>query len=120
MCGGAIISDFVAPASRSSTRLTADLLWGSAAAGLNKKKNRGSYHSKPLRSAPINHLEDDFEADFQDFKDHSDDEDELDVKKQFAFSASKSSGFKGNGESSCGFISACLIRRRCLLLGCSI
>lgn len=90
-----MISDFVAPASRSSTRLTADLLWGSAAAGLNKKKNRGSYHSKPLRSPPIIHLEDDFEADFQDFKDHSDDEDELDVKKQFAFSASKSSGFKG-------------------------
>ncbi|KAH6773339.1 hypothetical protein C2S51_011743 [Perilla frutescens var. frutescens] len=95
MCGGAIISDFVAPASRSSTRLTADLLWGSAAAGLNKKKNRGSYHSKPLRSAPIIALEDDFEADFQEFKDHSDDEDVIDVIKPFAFSASKSSGLKG-------------------------
>ncbi|KAH6790041.1 hypothetical protein C2S51_005047 [Perilla frutescens var. frutescens] len=95
MCGGAIISDFVAPASRSSTRLTANLLWGSAAAGLNNKKNRGNYHSKPLRSAPIIALEDDFEADFQEFKVHSDDEDVIDVIKPFAFSASKTSGLKG-------------------------
>ncbi|XP_042051831.1 ethylene-responsive transcription factor RAP2-2-like [Salvia splendens] len=95
MCGGAIISDFVAPASRSSARLTADLLWGSAVAGLDRKKNRGSYRSKHMRSALIVDLEDDFEADFQEFKDHSDSEDEIGAKKPFAFSASKSSGSKG-------------------------
>lgn len=100
MCGGAIISDIVAPASRSSTRLTADLLWGSAVAGLNKK-NHGSYRSMPLRSAPIIDLEDDFEADFQEFKDHSDNEDEIGAKNPFAFSASKSSVTKkGEGDSS--------------------
>ncbi|XP_042056585.1 ethylene-responsive transcription factor RAP2-12-like [Salvia splendens] len=95
MCGGAIISDFVAPASRSSARLTADLLWGSAVAGLDRKQNRGSYRSKHMRSAPIVDLEDDFEADFQEFKDHSDIEDKIGAKKPFAFSASKSSGSKG-------------------------
>ncbi|KAG6382807.1 hypothetical protein SASPL_157484 [Salvia splendens] len=95
MCGGAIISDFVAPASRSSARLTADLLWGSAVAGLDRKKNRGSYRSKHMRSALIVDLEDDFEADFQEFKDHSDSEDEIGAKKPFAFTASKSSGSKG-------------------------
>nr|AWN09491.1 ethylene-responsive transcription factor RAP2-12-like protein [Salvia miltiorrhiza] len=96
MCGGAIISDIVAPASRSSTRLTADLLWGSAVAGLSRRKIQGSYrHSKQLRSAPIIDLEDDFEADFQEFKDHSDNEDETGAKKAFAFSAAKSSSLKG-------------------------
>ncbi|KAI3455668.1 hypothetical protein Pfo_012331 [Paulownia fortunei] len=95
MCGGAIISDYKPPASRSSRRLTADLLWGSASADLNKKKNPRNYRSKPLRSEPIIDLDDDFEADFQDFKDYSDDEGEIDVKKPFAFSASKNSGFKG-------------------------
>ncbi|KAL3825067.1 hypothetical protein ACJIZ3_021096 [Penstemon smallii] len=95
MCGGAIISDLLAPESRSSRRLTADLLWGSGAAGL-KKKNLWNYHSKPLRSEPIVDLDDDFEADFQDFKDLSDDEGEIDVKKPFGFSATKNSTFKGS------------------------
>ncbi|KAL8458773.1 hypothetical protein ACS0TY_036326 [Phlomoides rotata] len=94
MCGGAIISDLIAPASRSSRRLTADLLWGSAAADLNKK-SRGSYQAKPMRSAPIIDLDDDFEADFQDFKDHSEEEDEIEAKKTFAFGASKKSSFQG-------------------------
>ena len=48
---------------------------------------------------PIIALEDDFEADFQEFQDHSDDEDEIDVKKSFAFSGSKSSGLKDSTES---------------------
>ncbi|KAK4479196.1 hypothetical protein RD792_014707 [Penstemon davidsonii] len=95
MCGGAIISDLLAPEGRPSRRLTADLLWGSGAAGL-KKKNLWNYHSKPLRSEPIVDLDDDFEADFQDFKDLSDDEGEIDVKKPFGFSATKKSTFKGN------------------------
>ncbi|MCD7465658.1 hypothetical protein HAX54_001691 [Datura stramonium] len=85
MCGGAIISDYIAP-SRTSRRLTAELLWGRA--DLSKKqKNPSNYHSKHLRSEVV----DDFEADFQDFKELSDDEDvDVDVKP-FAFSASKQS-----------------------------
>jgi EREBP-like factor len=86
MCGGAIISDIIAPAR--SRRLTdADFLWPSDA---KKKKNPSNYFSKPLRSEIVD-LGDNFEADFQEFKDHSDDEDENDdVVKPFAFSASKS------------------------------
>ncbi|KAK4480794.1 hypothetical protein RD792_011645 [Penstemon davidsonii] len=84
MCGGAIISDLLQPASRSSRRLTADLLWGSGI-----KKN---YHAKPIRSESIV----DFEADFKDFKDFADDEEEIDVKSSFYFSASKKSGSKGS------------------------
>ncbi|GER53614.1 ethylene responsive factor [Striga asiatica] len=94
MCGGAIISDFISPAGRSSRRLTAELLWGSGCADLSKKKNPGSYRSKPRRSEPVVDLDDDFEADFQDFKEYSDDEGEVDVKKPFSFSASKSSAVK--------------------------
>ncbi|KAL2457364.1 Ethylene-responsive transcription factor Related to AP22-12 [Forsythia ovata] len=97
MCGGAIISDFSAP-NRSSRRLTADLLWGSGG-GVNlingKKTVSGNYHSKPLRSKPVVDIDDDFEADFQDFKDHSDDEVVIDVKP-FAFSASKNSSLRGS------------------------
>ncbi|KAH0679145.1 hypothetical protein KY284_020230 [Solanum tuberosum] len=85
MCGGSIISDYIDP-SRTSRRLTAELLWGRF--DLSKKqKNPNNYHSKHLRSEVV----DDFEADFQDFKELSDDEDvEVDVKP-FAFSASKHS-----------------------------
>ncbi|CAA0821175.1 Ethylene-responsive transcription factor RAP2-12 [Striga hermonthica] len=96
MCGGAIISDFIPPASRSSRRLTAELLWGGGYAGPIKKKNPGSYHSKPRRSELVIDLDDDFEADFQDFEDFSDDEGEVAVKKPFAFSGSKSSGVKAS------------------------
>lgn len=109
MCGGAIISDIIAPASRSSRRLTANLLWGSASADLNKKKNPRNYHSKLLRSAPIIDLDDDFEADFLGFKDYSDDEDEIHVKKPFAFSASKKSGFQGNDDFAYVFVYIYLI-----------
>ncbi|XP_059302992.1 ethylene-responsive transcription factor RAP2-12-like [Lycium ferocissimum] len=76
MCGGAIISDFIAP-NRTSRRLTAELLWGRADLSM-KKKNPSN-----LRSEVV----DDFEADFQDFKELSDDDD----VKPFAFSASKHS-----------------------------
>ncbi|KAL2498896.1 Ethylene-responsive transcription factor RAP2-12 [Abeliophyllum distichum] len=76
---------------RSSRRLTIDLLWrsGSDADLINgKKKVPRNYHSKPLRSKPVVDIDDDFEADFQELKDYSDDEMEIDVKP-FAFSASK-------------------------------
>lgn len=85
MCGGAIISDFIPPtaAGRSSRRLTADFLWPDLKEPIGKK------YSKPV----VVDLDDDFEADFQEFKDESDvDEDDdvlLDVKP-FAFSATAS------------------------------
>nr|GME18931.1 ethylene-responsive transcription factor RAP2-12-like [Ipomoea batatas] len=93
MCGGAIISDIIPP-SRSSRRLTADLLWGPADLSSNnggKKKNRnsnssGSFYSRPSRSG-ITDIDNDFEADFQHFKDYSDEEVEV---KPFDFSASSS------------------------------
>ncbi|GER28359.1 ethylene transcription factor [Striga asiatica] len=96
MCGGAIISDFIPPASRSSRRLTAELLWGGGYAGPIKKKNPGSYHSKPRRSELVIDLDDDFEADFQDFEDFSDGEGEVGEEKPFTFSGSKSSGVKAS------------------------
>ncbi|KAL6010542.1 hypothetical protein ACLOJK_000976 [Asimina triloba] len=74
MCGGAIISDFI-PASRSKP-LTADYLWPEL------KKNAGNYSKHPRPNVVC--LDDDFEADFQDFKDHSDDEDEEYDVKPFA------------------------------------
>ncbi|KAK4349786.1 hypothetical protein RND71_029099 [Anisodus tanguticus] len=85
MCGGAIISDYIAP-NRTSRRLTAELLWGNIDL-IKKQKNPSNYHSKHLRSEVVD-LDDDFEADFQDFKELSDVE--VDVKP-FAFSASKHS-----------------------------
>lgn len=88
MCGGAIISDIIAPGR--SRRLTADYLWPSDS---KKKNNPSNYFSKHLRSEIVDLEGDDFEADFQDFKDRSDDEDQNDAGvKPFAFSASNSSG----------------------------
>jgi EREBP-like factor len=63
MCGGAIISDLIAPTANKSRRLTADLL--SQTVFLN---NPSKCYSKPLRSE-IFDLEDEFEADFLGFKD---------------------------------------------------
>ncbi|CAL5361089.1 unnamed protein product [Camellia sinensis] len=80
MCGGAIISDLIAP-SRSG-RLTADFLWRT-----DVKKKPSSHYSKLSRSEVID-LGDDFEADFQGFNDYSDGEN--DGVKPLAFSASKS------------------------------
>ncbi|XP_031105558.1 ethylene-responsive transcription factor RAP2-12 [Ipomoea triloba] len=102
MCGGAIISDIIPP-SRSSRRLTADLLWGPADLSSNnggKKKNRnsnssGSFYSRPSRSG-IADIDNDFEADFQHFKDYSDEEVEV---KPFDFSASKQPGFSSGSNS---------------------
>ncbi|KAD6794739.1 hypothetical protein R6Q59_021352 [Mikania micrantha] len=82
MCGGAIISDLIAPASSKSRRLTSDLLSKNEFF-----KNPSKCYSKPLRSE-IFDLEDEFEADFLGFKDEVEVEDRVDV---FNFSASKTS-----------------------------
>lgn len=103
MCGGAIISDYL-PAATPSRRLTADFLWPSVA-----KKTHGSYPYKPPQSEILK-VEDDFEADFQDFKDYADEEDEV----QFAFSsvrsAPKSSSWKS--EEFNGLAESCEKRKR--------
>ena len=90
MCGGAIISGFIS--APQSQRLTADYLWPDL-----KKSGSGKRFSKPLRSEIVD-LDDDFEADFQGFKDESDaDEDEnFGDLKPFAFSARKPSLSRGN------------------------
>lgn len=93
MCGGAIISDFIPPSR--SNRVTADHLWP------NLKKPKSGKHSSPrsLRSRIFD--VDDFEADFRDFKDESDveDEDGFSDIKPFLFSTPNSacSSTRGNG-----------------------
>ncbi|CAK7356456.1 unnamed protein product [Dovyalis caffra] len=108
MCGGAIISDFIAPntTARSSRRLTPDFEWLDLKKPFNNKK-----YSKPV----VVDLDDDFEADFQEFKDESDVDEDYDVfvdVKPFAFSATaaaptkkrstavKSTEFSGQAEKS--------------------
>lgn len=95
MCGGAIISDFI-PAAAAGTgksrRLTADYLWPDL-----KKLGSGGRFSKPLKPEAVIDLDDDFEADFREFKDDSDidvDEDDEDLMidvKPFASSTAKPS-----------------------------
>lgn len=89
MCGGAIISDFIAPTTtaRSSRRLTSGFEW------LEPKKPFNNKHLKPVVADP----EDDFEADFQEFKDESDVDENYDVfvdAKPFSFSAPASAPAK--------------------------
>ncbi|KAK7397506.1 hypothetical protein VNO78_18681 [Psophocarpus tetragonolobus] len=93
MCGGAIISDFIpAAVTAGSRRITADYLWPDF-----KKRNSD--------------LDDDFEADFREFKDDSDLDFDIDIDdhrqvKPFAFAASprrsstaaKSLAFKSRAE----------------------
>ncbi|KAJ9568514.1 hypothetical protein OSB04_004480 [Centaurea solstitialis] len=80
MCGGAILSDIIAPTANRSRRLTADILWNT-----DLIKNPSKHFSKPPRSDVFD-IDDEFEADFQGFKDQVEiDED----NKPFAFSASK-------------------------------
>lgn len=84
MCGGAIISGFI-PTAR-SRRVAGDHLWANLK---NPGSGNGNYLSKPVKSDIID-VDDDFEIDFQHFKDDSDlefDEDELVDVKPFAFSA---------------------------------
>lgn len=70
MCGGAIISDFIPPPR--SRRVTSEFIWPDL-----KKKGKAS---KKKRSDFLD-LENEFEADFQGFKDDSsfDCEDDFDV-----------------------------------------
>lgn len=84
MCGGAIISDFIAPTG--PRRLTADYLWPDLR---KSKKGSSKRYSKPVF--------DNFEADFQEFKDKESDVEDFDGDadgvladvKPFAFSAKK-------------------------------
>ncbi|PKU80280.1 ethylene-responsive transcription factor 1-like [Dendrobium catenatum] len=95
MCGGAIISDFIATAR--PQRVTANTLWPD----LRKKKKGG----RKIRSAEI---EDDFEADFQEFEDETEvsevvdeyDEDELIELKPYAFRQNGTPLSRGIKESS--------------------
>lgn len=93
MCGGAIISDFIPPSR--SNRVTADHLWP------NLKKPKSGKHSSPrsLRSRIFD--VDDFEADFRDFKDESDveDEDGFSDIKPFLFSTPNSACSSTRGSS---------------------
>ncbi|KAI3519376.1 hypothetical protein L1887_08433 [Cichorium endivia] len=63
MCGGAILSDIIAPTANRSGRVTADLLWST-----DLTKNHSNYFSKPPRS-DADDIDDEFEVDFQGFKD---------------------------------------------------
>ncbi|KAG6788809.1 hypothetical protein POTOM_004886 [Populus tomentosa] len=90
MCGGAIISDFIPPTTtaRSSRRLAEGFEW----LGMKKPFNNKKY-SKPI----VTNLDDDFEADFQEFKDESDVDENYDVfvdAKPFSFSAPASAPAK--------------------------
>ncbi|ESQ48557.1 hypothetical protein EUTSA_v10020945mg [Eutrema salsugineum] len=73
MCGGAIISDFIPPPS--SRRVTSEFLWPDL-----KNKGKASKKRSKKRSDFFD-LDDEFEADFQGFKDDSsfDCEDDFDV-----------------------------------------
>ncbi|KAA3489216.1 ethylene-responsive transcription factor RAP2-12-like isoform X1 [Gossypium australe] len=87
MCGGAIISDFIVPVR--SRRLTADYLWSDLRKSQSKKASSNRY------SKPAIDFTDNFEADFQDFKDDESNIEDYDVDdgladaKPFAFSATK-------------------------------
>ncbi|KAF8393690.1 hypothetical protein HHK36_021937 [Tetracentron sinense] len=88
MCGGAIISDFI-PTSR-SRRLTDDYLFP----GLNKKA--GNFYSKSSRPGIVSiGIDDDFEADFQEFKDEEEDDAKpLAFPSKFGFSREGSTTVK--------------------------
>lgn len=82
MCGGAIISGFIPPTR--SRRVTGEHLWPNL-----KKPAFGNQFSKPVKSDIID-IDDDFETDFQHFKDDSDldfDVEELVDIKPLSFSA---------------------------------
>ncbi|KAK9099614.1 hypothetical protein Syun_026659 [Stephania yunnanensis] len=91
MCGGAIISDFISPASGSSRRLTADYLWPDL------RRSAGKYGLGGGDDRDV----DDFEADFQEFNEKTDDEGEEkvingDVKSLSSFPAKSEQISKGS------------------------
>lgn len=80
MCGGAIISDFIPPPR--SRRVTSEFIWPDL-----KKNAKGSKKiSKKKRFSNFFDLDDEFEADFQGFKDDSsfDCDDDFDFDDVFA------------------------------------
>ncbi|KAJ0515074.1 putative transcription factor AP2-EREBP family [Helianthus annuus] len=97
MCGGAIISDLIAPSVNKSRRLTAaDLLLTQS----DFFKNPSKCYSKPLRSE-IFDLEDEFEADFRGFKDEVEAQVEAEHRlNPYNFSASKGSAASSRGSKS--------------------
>lgn len=81
MCGGAIISDFI-PSPR-SRRVTSEFIWPD----LKKKKKNAKGLKKSLeKRSSHSDLDDEFEADFQRFKDDSS-VDDFDDVKPFVFTA---------------------------------
>ncbi|CAA6664588.1 unnamed protein product [Spirodela intermedia] len=90
MCGGAILSDLIPTAK--SRRLTPDLLWPD----LKEDSLYGSKHRK--KRAHLLVEEDDFEADFQEFKDDSEEEEELFDSQPFAFGSPKAFLARAVGE----------------------
>ncbi|MED6192504.1 hypothetical protein PIB30_010709 [Stylosanthes scabra] len=97
MCGGAIISDFIpggsAAVAARSRRVTAEILWPNLRKTVRKSgKKRGGAGGRVMA------VDDDFEADFREFKDESDiDEDEdFDVDDDFLGSGVKGFGSFGS------------------------
>lgn len=74
MCGGAIISDFIAPAS--SRKLTADYLWPN----LKSQKSKGS---RKNTKKSYSSFEEEFEADLDEFDEESDEEEDAVDSKGF-------------------------------------
>nr|AEK81532.1 ethylene response factor [Ophiopogon japonicus] len=90
MCGGAIISDFIPPAR--SRKLTADYLWPN----LKKGGNAKSLSSKKKKTKSSFEVDDDFEADFNEFKDESEEESEVADVKPFEFGAKSALSREGS------------------------
>ncbi|XP_020596352.1 ethylene-responsive transcription factor RAP2-12-like [Phalaenopsis equestris] len=84
MCGGAIISDYIATAR--PQRVTADYLWPDL-----RKKKKGS---RKIRRAAY---EDDFEADFREFEDETDVNEAVDVDDEEELIEVKPFAFRSNG-----------------------
>ncbi|KFK38783.1 hypothetical protein AALP_AA3G160000 [Arabis alpina] len=99
MCGGAIISDFIPPAP-SSRRVTSEFIWPDLRKASKKRFNK--------KRSNFFDLDDEFEADFQGFKDDDssfdcDDDFDVDDVKPFVFTgatkpvASPATAFASNG-----------------------
>ncbi|KAJ6834581.1 ethylene-responsive transcription factor 1-like [Iris pallida] len=83
MCGGAIISDYIAPAPARSRRVTASSLWPEL--GKPRAASDGCRKQKKDRTAEIDDYEE-FEADFQHFE-HEQDEEQVFRVKPFTFAS---------------------------------
>ncbi|XP_078444591.1 ethylene-responsive transcription factor RAP2-2-like [Wolffia australiana] len=88
MCGGAILSDLI-PTSR-SRRVTPDLLWSESPHIAKQRKRKVDF--------PLDDGDDDFEADFQDFNDDSEEEGEIFDGTLHSWGGSKPSSFALGGK----------------------